>query len=77
MEAALTRWARRIRLWSRGEEPSDASRISSEPAPRTGTLDIYCHFDNTDKVAAPANALRLMHKLGVAWEVEPRLERRA
>jgi uncharacterized protein YecE (DUF72 family) len=77
MEAALTRWARRIRLWRRGEEPPDARRILSKSAPRTGARDVYCYFDNTDKVEAPANALRLMQKLGVAWEAEPRLERRA
>ncbi|TMG84938.1 MAG: DUF72 domain-containing protein [Betaproteobacteria bacterium] len=77
MEAALTRWAKRIRLWSRGEEPSDACRISGESAPRTGTRDVYCYFDNTDKVEAPANALHLIQKLGVAWEAEPRLKRRA
>jgi uncharacterized protein YecE (DUF72 family) len=35
------------------------------------------YFDNADKVAAPANALRLMQKLGVGWKVEPRFERRA
>ena len=77
MEGALTRWARRIRLWSRGGEPPDARRISSKPAPRTGTRDVYCYFDNTDKVEAPANALHLIQKLGVAWEAEPRLKRRA
>lgn len=75
MEDALGRWARRIGVWSRGGEPSDARRISSITAPRASTRDVYYYFDNTDKVEAPANALRLMQKLGVAWEAESQLKR--
>ncbi len=70
MATALNRWGKRIRLWSQGSEPSDARRISSTPAPQRRARDVYCYFDNTDKVEAPANALRLMQKLGVAWPVE-------
>jgi len=68
-------WANRIRLWSQGSEASDARRISSKPAPRAGAREVYCYFDNTDKVEAPDNARRLMQKLGVAWPIEPRFKR--
>jgi uncharacterized protein YecE (DUF72 family) len=67
MEGALTRWAERIRRWSQGGEPSDARRIVNKAAPRRRSRDVFCYFDNTDKVEAPDNAQRLMQKLGVAW----------
>jgi len=70
MEAALTRWAKRIRSWSEGAEPADARRILSRPAPRASARDVYCYFDNTDKVEAPDNARRLLQKLGVEWPIE-------
>ena len=70
MEDALTHWAERIRLWSRGAEPVDARRILDRPSPRASSRDVYCYFDNTDKVEAPANARRLMEKLGVVWPIE-------
>jgi uncharacterized protein YecE (DUF72 family) len=63
-EAALDRWADRIRAWQRGAEPRDAKRIS-EPARRVRGRDLFCYFDNDVKVRAPFDADRLMHKLGV------------
>ncbi len=67
MEGALTRWARRIRRWSQGTEPSDARRIADKAAALCRSRDVFCYFDNTDKVEAPDNAQRLMKKLGVVW----------
>ncbi len=67
MEGTLTRWAERIRCWSAGAEPSGARRIVDEPAPPRPSRDVYCYFDNTDKVEAPDNARRLMQKLDVSW----------
>jgi uncharacterized protein YecE (DUF72 family) len=64
-EAALDRWADRIRAWSRGAATRDARRASSKPAPRRRARDIYCYFDNDVKVRAPFDADRLMQKLGV------------
>jgi uncharacterized protein YecE (DUF72 family) len=64
-EAALDRWADRIRRWSRGDEPRDARRASdTRPRPRRAR-DVYCYFDNDVKVRAPFDADRLMHKLGI------------
>jgi uncharacterized protein YecE (DUF72 family) len=63
----LDRWGRRIRLWSRGAEPSDATRISRRSAARMARRDVYCYFDNTDKQHAPRNALTVLQNLGVRW----------
>ena len=68
-EAALSRWAERIRAWHAGEEPaelpSDAVRVSA-PSPTRAVRDVYCYFDNTDvKLRAPKDAQALMRKLGL------------
>jgi uncharacterized protein YecE (DUF72 family) len=63
-EAALDRWARRIRAWSRGREPRDAQRTGGRARDTTGR-DIYCYFDNDIKVRAPFDADRLMQKLRI------------
>jgi uncharacterized protein YecE (DUF72 family) len=66
-DKALTRWARRIRAWHRGAEPSDAQRISERKAPKAKARDVYCFFDNTDvKLRAPRDAQTLMNKLRLA-----------
>lgn len=62
-EAALSRWASRIRSWSTGRQPRDAERISmTGPEPRK-SRDVYCYFDNDMKVKAPFDALRLAEML--------------
>ena len=63
-DAALDRWADRIRAWSRGGEPKDAHRVTSKPAPRRSSRDVYCYFDNDAKVKAPVDAEALIGKLG-------------
>jgi uncharacterized protein YecE (DUF72 family) len=65
-DAALDRWARRIRAWSNGNEPADAHKISNAKPPAGKSRDIYCYFDNDVKVRAPFDADRLMQKLKVA-----------
>ena len=62
-EAELDRFARRIACWAHGREPADARKISRRKAPRAHRRDVYCYFDNTDKIEAPANAMRLAAKL--------------
>ena len=62
-DAALERWARRIATWARGSEPRDAIRIAKTPLTRT-PRDIYCYFDNDQKVQAPFDAQRLKQWLG-------------
>ncbi|WP_280155275.1 DUF72 domain-containing protein [Piscinibacter sp. XHJ-5] len=65
-DAALERWAARIRTWSEGGQVADARLASSRPAPRRAKRDIYCYFDNDVKVHAPYDAATLMRKLGLA-----------
>ena len=67
METAIARWAKRIRFWSEGAEPPGARRISPKPAPASHRRDVFCYFDNTAKVHAPANARRMLKKLEVKW----------
>lgn len=62
-EEALDDWAKRMAVWSKGREPADAHRISSQHAPRKRSRDVFCYFDNDIKVRAPFDADRLMQKL--------------
>ena len=62
----LDRWAECIRAWSRGGQPADARLISNTSPPRRASRDVFCYFDNTDKLHAPVNARELMEKLGLA-----------
>ena len=70
-EAALDRWALRIRAWSTGAEPSDAKRISQTPVLQRASRDVYCYFDNDIKVKAPFDAKRLIEKLGLGEGLKP------
>ena len=63
----LDRWARFMRSWANGRQPRDARLISGEPPPARASRDVYCYFDNTDKLHAPDNARELMVRLGVRW----------
>jgi uncharacterized protein YecE (DUF72 family) len=54
------RWAKWIQIWRAGGRPADAEVVASDFEPASQARDIYCYFDNTDKVHAPANALRLL-----------------
>lgn len=62
----LDRWADFIRAWVRGGSPPDARLISPQPPPKRASRDVYCYFDNIDKLHAPDNARELMAKLGLA-----------
>ncbi|RTZ47854.1 DUF72 domain-containing protein [Candidimonas sp. SYP-B2681] len=62
-DAALDRWASRIQVWARGHEPDDPRRISVKPATRRATRDVFCYFDNDQKVQAPFDARRLLERL--------------
>ncbi|RPD88011.1 DUF72 domain-containing protein [Luteimonas sp. 100069] len=62
-DAALDRWAQRIRRWAAGGEPRDAQR-SAPRAPRAHEgRDVYCYFDNDAKVHAPFDAQALARRL--------------
>jgi uncharacterized protein YecE (DUF72 family) len=73
---ALDRWARRIRAWSAGAEPSDARRIAPLAARRRTARDVFCYFDNDVKVWAPFDAHQLAKRLDLPTTRLPRLRRR-
>jgi uncharacterized protein YecE (DUF72 family) len=58
-------WADRIRAWAAGKQPVDARLVSKKAPPVRASRDVYCYFDNTDKLHAPNNAAELMFKLGL------------
>lgn len=62
---ALERWAKRIECWSRGGQPDDAHRVSERAPAARQSRDIYCYFDNDQKVRAPYDARRLLGRLGL------------
>lgn len=64
-DAALDRWAERIRAWTRGSQPDDARLISGKAGPKKASRDVFCYFDNDIKVRAPFDARRLIEKLGL------------
>ncbi|GGI53363.1 DUF72 domain-containing protein [Oxalicibacterium solurbis] len=63
---ALDCWAKRIRTWENGSEPRDAQRIAGAPSCRKAAKkprDVFCYFDNDQKVRAPFDAARLASRL--------------
>jgi uncharacterized protein YecE (DUF72 family) len=62
----LASWAGRVRAWAAGEEPAGGQR-ASEVTPPAAPRDVFCYFDNTDKLHAPDNARALLQLLGVDW----------
>ncbi|WP_449433035.1 DUF72 domain-containing protein [Pseudomonas putida] len=73
---ALRRWRQRIELWSRGAQPEDAQLITDKAPRQRASRDIYCYFDNDQKVHAPYDARRLLDKLNLDGELltEPGVE---
>jgi uncharacterized protein YecE (DUF72 family) len=62
-DEALDRWAQRMDTWAGGGEPDDAQRLSPLLPRRRASRDVYCYFDNDQKVRAPFDARRLMARL--------------
>jgi uncharacterized protein YecE (DUF72 family) len=75
-EEMLRAWATRIEAWATGGQPADASLVVRATPPRAAR-DVYCYFDNTDKLHAPDNARRLMELTGVQWSPLRRVAPRA
>jgi len=65
-DAALERWAGRIRTWSEGGQVPDARLAAPRSTGRRARgRDVYCYFDNDVKVHAPYDAATLLRKLGI------------
>lgn len=65
---AIGHWYERIKSWSKGVQPRDAKLISKR-SKLNDSLDIFCYFDNTDKLWAPKDARELSALLGVDKEL--------
>jgi uncharacterized protein YecE (DUF72 family) len=65
-EQMLAQWAARIAAWAGGGALASDDLIGAPSRP-VAARDVYCYFDNTDKLHAPDNALRLAQMLGVEW----------
>jgi uncharacterized protein YecE (DUF72 family) len=65
-DAGLDHWAGRIRAWSQGSEFADAKLFSPVRARQRKSRDVFCYFDNDQKVQAPFDAQRLMKRLSGA-----------
>jgi uncharacterized protein YecE (DUF72 family) len=64
-DSGLRTWAARIERWRAGGSPRGARLFGAAPRVRA-SRDVFCYFDNTDKVHAPRNAARLVEMLGLA-----------
>ncbi|WP_305821719.1 DUF72 domain-containing protein [Massilia brevitalea] len=64
-DAAIERWAGKIRAWSAGGQPEGGERVSPKAPSRRKSRDVYCYFDNDIKVHAPYDAKRLIAVLGL------------
>ncbi len=64
-DTELDVWAARIRAW-RGGHQAPAARLVAPgaPVPRAAR-DVFCYFDNTDKLQAPLDGARLKARLGL------------
>ena len=69
-EASLRKWARRIHAWRSGTRPDDDTPVVDAEPPRR-PRDVYCYFDNTDKLHAPANARRLQQLVDELGNAQP------
>ena len=56
-------WADRIRAWSAGRQPRDATLISTAAPPARAQRDVFVYFDNDRKVRAPFDAMRLADRV--------------
>jgi hypothetical protein len=64
---SLDSWSAKIKRWHEGGEPRDAQRCAQRTPKSAKRRDIYCYFDNDQKVRAPFDAQRLARRLGIGW----------
>jgi uncharacterized protein YecE (DUF72 family) len=69
-DAALERWYQRMYRWSQGSQPDDPKLVSDKAPPTRDNRDIYCYFDNTDKLWAPQDARKILTKFGLADDLQ-------
>jgi uncharacterized protein YecE (DUF72 family) len=62
-DEALNAWTHRIMCWAKGTQAEDASLIAAQKPRSRASRDIFCYFDNDQKVQAPFDAERLRERL--------------
>jgi len=62
-DAALDRWAARVRTWQIGGTPTDGRTLG--PPALVREREVFLYFDNDVKVHAPFDAIALARRLGV------------
>lgn len=67
---ALDYWYRRIKIWSEGKEPDDAKRVEKPTDHNRKSRDVYCYFDNTEKLWAPYDARKILEKFDLTKDLE-------
>jgi uncharacterized protein YecE (DUF72 family) len=68
-DAALDRWAARVRTWQMGGTPTDGRTLG--PAAPVREREVFVYFDNDAKVHAPFDAMALANRLGVQSLQQP------
>ena len=58
---ALDWWAARLKLWRKGQQPTDAKLVTAKT--KSEPRDLFVYFDNDAKVHAPFDAQRLIRKM--------------
>ena len=67
---APDRWYKRIKVWSEGKQPGDAKLITAKEKGAHEHRDVFCYFDNTEKLWAPQDARNVLEKLHLADNLE-------
>lgn len=70
-DEALADWARKIRMWLRGRNPTRVKLTGSPAQPQSGGRDVYVYFDNDVKTRAPFDAMNLLHRLKLGPQPPP------
>jgi uncharacterized protein YecE (DUF72 family) len=60
-DRALDGWAKRLRLWRKGQQPKDAKLVTAKT--KSESRDLFVYFDNDAKVHAPFDAQTLVRKM--------------
>jgi uncharacterized protein YecE (DUF72 family) len=68
-DEAIERWYKRITSWRKGVQPQDAKLIGKRSKIKD-SQDVFCYFDNTDKLWAPQDARKLSVLLGIDKELQ-------
>lgn len=75
-DAELRCWGDRLRDWCAGDQPSDGNLVMPNAKIPRVPRDVFCYFDNTDKLHAPANARQLISMLDVRWDPDAAVKER-